>query len=575
MTPEDAERLAHAARERGARDGGDGTKPPLLVDRGDLPATAERVRDVLATRPMLFDRGIPVRLALDGQRGVMVADMMTAHTVTREVHAACAPYAIRRTKDGERQERVTLPERVASLFLDMRGDYGLRPLNGIACAPLLAESGEVLPGDGYDPVRGLWCEQVPKFEVPTRPTRADALAALRRIRLRLRTFPFADAETIEFNGSRVVDVDQPPGDDESAALAALLTAVCRASLDRAPGLLVRGAAISGAGTGKGLLVRTVCAAAFGRAPAAMTAGHDQDELDKRLTAAFMCADSVVFLDNVNSTALRSNVLASVLTERPAHVRPLGRSVTVPLNSAAFVAITGNALSVSEDLARRFLCVSLDAKVEDPEARKFRNDPVADALRDRADILRDVLTIWRWGRQQGAALPHGQPMGSFEEWGRWCRDPLLALGCRDPVERVGAAKADDPQRRAIAEIFAAWWEAHNDNAVTVAGLAPSVTDLIDHHKRGRQFIATRCQQMAGTRCAGFLLTRQRAAGKWGTATYRLTKLDAIGEEGHRDHRGDRDPWPITAPPMPPMAPMPSAPKPAGYNGDGGQWPGIEI
>ena len=76
----------------------------------------------------------------------------------------------------------------------------------------------------------------------------------------------------------------------------------------------------------------------------------------------------MFLDNLNSTALRSNTLASVLTERPAHVRVMGRSEMVPLNCAAFVAVTGNGLSVSEDLARRFLEVLLDPQCEDSEAR---------------------------------------------------------------------------------------------------------------------------------------------------------------------------------------------------------------
>ena len=50
----------------------------------------------------------------------------------------------------------------------------------------------------------------------------------------------------------VVDISHPPGKDESAFLVALLTAVCRPSLHLAPGVLVRAAAMSGAGAGKGL-----------------------------------------------------------------------------------------------------------------------------------------------------------------------------------------------------------------------------------------------------------------------------------------------------------------------------------
>jgi hypothetical protein len=83
-----------------------------------------------------------------------------------------------------------------------------------------------------------------------------------------------------------------------------------------------------------------------------------------------------------------------------------------LNSTAFIAITGNGLTVSEDLARRFINCKLDAGCEDPESR------------------------------------------SFETWCNWVRDPLLTLGCRDPVERIEMLKAHDPYRQNIAELFKA-------------------------------------------------------------------------------------------------------------------------
>jgi hypothetical protein len=40
---------------------------------------------------------------------------------------------------------------------------------------------------------------------------------------------------------------------------------------------------------------------------------------------------------------------------------------------------------------------------------------------------------------------------FEDWTGWCRDPLLALGCRDLVERIDRVKADDPHRHGIVEL----------------------------------------------------------------------------------------------------------------------------
>jgi hypothetical protein len=81
----------------------------------------------------------------------------------------------------------------------------------------------------------------------------------------------------------------------------------------------------------------------------------------------------LFLDNVDNTAFRSDLLASAITERPARVRVLGRSQMVTLNPSALVLLTGNGLTVSEDLARRFIAVDFDARMEDPETRPFKTD----------------------------------------------------------------------------------------------------------------------------------------------------------------------------------------------------------
>jgi hypothetical protein len=56
---------------------------------------------------------------------------------------------------------------------------------------------------------------------------------------------------------------------------------------------------------------------------------------------------------------------------------------VPLNASALVILTGNGLTVSEDLARRFIAVEFDPRTEDPEARSFTTDI-------RAQLGRKVL-----------------------------------------------------------------------------------------------------------------------------------------------------------------------------------------
>jgi len=111
----------------------------------------------------------------------------------------------------------------------------------------------------------------------------------------------------------------------------------------------------------------------------------------------------------------------------------------------------------------------------------------------------------------------RPLGSFEQWAEWCRDPLLALGCRDPVERIDAVKSDDPHRRQIVELFDAWHVHHGERPVKASALPE-----VDPKDGGPQHIAARLVQLTGTRAGAFVLTRQEPAGKWGVATYSFVR-----------------------------------------------------
>jgi hypothetical protein len=532
-------------------------KPELLIHPGDLPATAEALRDLFAASGRFFDRGVPVRIIRSADDWSPAAIPLTRHNVVIEAHRLCRP--MRMKADGSRME-VTLPDRVAQMYLDMVGDWGLSPLNGVTTAPILSADGSMRTAEGYDPSTGLLCSCVPKFRVPDRPSRADADAALTLLRQTFRTFPFADAPRHwdASIGAEVVDIKSPPGKDESGFLVALLTAVCRASLWLAPGFLVMAPAVSGAGTGKGLLVRAICMIAFSMQPRAFTKGGDSQELDKRLAAELIEARPSLFLDNANGVALRSDLLASILTERPARVRLLGQTRMAALNSSAFVTITGNGLSMSEDLARRFVASELNANCEDPELRSLPAGFLNQIEDQRAELLAVALTIWRWGRQNISALRRGKPLGSFEAWSDWCRDPLLTLGCRDPVERMEMLKANDPARQRLAELFRVWWEHHKSDPVKANQLAEPVRLNIDPQGRGRQYVATYLSRLAGTHAAGFVLNRQEPAGKWTAVTYVLSVTTASGAAGHRTDRTDQ-PSTVAEDPISPMGPMPVKPE----------------
>lgn len=516
-------------------------KPRLLIENADPDRTVASLRDILSTAGGLYDRGVPVRLARDQIQGGTVAQVMTPEVLVMTAHSICRPYTRKAKPDGSIEEKnARLPRNLAVTYLEWRGEWNLPPLNGIASAPMLTDDGTIHSAEGYDPATGMWRENVPDLSglIPENPTDAEAASALLLIRETFKTFCFADAETLfePTSGIDLVDIDAQPGHDESGFFAALMTAVCRPSLHLAPGVLLRAAPMSGAGAGKGLLARCISIIAYGREPHAVTGGAAAEELEKRVAAELIEGSPVLFLDNLNNRAFKSDLLASAITERPARVRVLGKSQMVPLNASAFVILTGNGLSVSEDLARRFIAVDFDPRTEDPEARSFATDIRAEVTTRRIELLAAVLTIWRWGRLQDN-LRSGRALGSFEQWCRWVRDPLLALGCQDPADRVSEAKERDNRRQVIAELFNLWWERHGDRAMAIRDLDDEVCRVIDPQGRGRQFLSSQLEKLTGTRMAGFVLSRQAAVGKWGVATYALTKTERQG--GHRDHRGLRE------------------------------------
>jgi hypothetical protein len=248
-------------------------------------------------------------------------------------------------------------------------------------------------------------------------------------------------------------------------------------------------------------------------------------LDKQISSALLEGGSSILLSNFNDMTLTSSALASALTDRPSKVRIFGKLRLVTLSALAFVAVTGNGLTLSRDIIRRFISVMLDPRVEDAENRRFTSNLLADLKRDRADVLIEILTIWRWGRQ--SKLPKGVPFGSYEQWAEWVRDPLVALGCQDPVARLKATKAHDPARQRVANAFDAWWHIFGNDRLKADDLIKRGHDVLDEFdppKRSRQYIASMLAKLTGTRVGGFLLRTLRPDGKWSADIYFLEKTN---------------------------------------------------
>jgi hypothetical protein len=151
-------------------------KPELVIHGGNLPATAEALRDLLAASGKLFDRGLPVPIIRLADGGPPSARPLTKHNVVMEAHRLCQPMKI---DSNGKHVPVTLLDRVSQMYLDMSGEWKLPPLAGVTTAPLLSADGGVRSADGYDPATALWCCSIPTLRLSLRPSRADAEAAVR------------------------------------------------------------------------------------------------------------------------------------------------------------------------------------------------------------------------------------------------------------------------------------------------------------------------------------------------------------------------------------------------------------
>jgi hypothetical protein len=524
----------------------DDQRPRLEIKEGHPDRTVTDLRDILAASGRLFERGAPVRIVYDQDSDGSVAHQLTVPGLVLETHFVCQPWKFDQ-KVGEKD--IDLPASHAQMYLAWRGERRLPPLNGVTTAPILSPDGSIRTARGYDAATGLFCERVPDVAplVPANPTRVEAGAALLLVRNVVKTFPFKDAITRTIGGVKTVILSEPPGMDESSFLTSLLGSVCRPSLWLAPGSLFEGAKASGSGVGKGLLVRIVCAIAYGRRPIAVGPGGNNEELEKRISAALLQGGPMIFLDNFNDLTLKSSALESALTERPSQVRQFGTLDMVAINALASVFVTGNAIDLGLDSVRRFVRTEFDAQVEDAEGRKFSGNILAEVMANRPAILAALLTIWRYGRL-APDIKRGLALGSYEQWGEWVRDPLLTLGCRDPVARLRETKLRDPERQKIGELFTTWWE--------IYGSAPKAASEVTNHEihkiinpqgKERQFVVAVLGKFVGSRVAGFVMTRQRPVGDWGRATFALQKTgnseSDVGAGGC-----------TTADPMPPTDPM---------------------
>ena len=328
-----------------------------------------------------------------------------------------------------------VPREVSETLLARDGVWKFREVVGVIACPTMRRDGSLLVKQGYDASTRLLMIEPPAMPpIPDEPTREDALQALALLEELVCESPF-EGEA-----------------GKSVALSGMITPVVRGAMAVAP---MHVASAPMAGTGKSFLWDLVAAIATGQRRIPVIAAGDEEETEKRLGGILLTGQPLISIDNVNGP-LKGEFLAQAIEQHFVEVRPLGGSkiVTVEAGGTTIFATGNNISIVGEDLCRRTIMAQLDALMEAPQLRQFRNDPISMILSDRGKYIAACLTICRAYVVAGrpALLPR---LASFAEWSDTVRSALVWLGKADPLDTMVTLRDDDPDRELLGELLRAW------------------------------------------------------------------------------------------------------------------------
>lgn len=488
---------------------------PLRAIHVEGGALAENVN---AAEAALIEQGVPIyqRGSFLVRRGEVVIERRDGESVKEELLVPVTQPALIETMTSAAQfvrwdarmedwKRINCPKEIGDAYLARTGLWRMRPLMGVTRTPMLRQDGTILDTLGYDAATGFIYDPrgVAFPPIPAEPSQDEARAALTLFDELIGKFPFASPE------------------GRAVALAAFLTSCIRPTLSTAPLFGIDG---TGQGSGKGLLVDTASVVGSGSPAASITTGADGAELEKRVGPLLLSGAPSLSIDNVTKP-LESDFLAMLLTQPAPMMRILGQSKIVRVPSNAMLFATGNGLTCGGDMWRRVLVCLIDPAMERPSSRSFDFNPVERALRNRPRYVNAALTVLRAYHVAGAPAQKGQAMGSFADWCRRVRDPLLWLGEADAAATC-APPADDPERERFASVILAWQAVIGEGrgvtlkqaimvAIEAACAQPPHPELLDaFHAVAAPMVRGADSKIDARRLGEWVRTKKRSVGPGG-------------------------------------------------------------
>lgn len=353
--------------------------------------------------------------------------------------------------DPEPQERfVPLTKDLSSAISARAADHhAVRPLQWVSPYPFLGPDGLVTVPGYHAP--GYYFDPPPGLIIPTVTEPAVIRAALLDLVV---DFPFEDdASRDNFFGF-------------------LLTPLMRPAIDGNVPLFLFSAPLHG--SGKTILARDVAGIIITGRPLDISIFPRRPEnVPQWILSLALSGRTIVQIDNL-PPEFDSGELAALITAKSLSDRILGASRWVTAPNTLSVALTGNNVRMSPELARRSVMIRLKPKEERPEDRsEFKHSPLEAYLRQvRPQILGCLLGAIRLWMEAGRPMPD-VAFGSFDGW-RAVGGVLGVVGLTDWFgNRARWRRGVDSETDALEAFVRAWFAWGGGRVVRATDLLASL------------------------------------------------------------------------------------------------------
>ena len=334
------------------------------------------------------------------------------------------------------------PHHILNALLHTQDRRHLQTLSGIAHQPYFDDKERLVTTSGFNPETGIYaCFGADQYAILA-PSIEDADHALMMLKAELAEFEFEKPE------------------DLSAALCAILTAAIRPGLPLAPAFNINAAS---SGSGKSYLASLVALFATPLHPYNTSYPTTATEAIKVIQAMLLEKPPVILFDDMQGGWKPFGAINKALTNRTITERILGKSGTASPRTNSLFLGTGNNTVPIRDMRRRVVTARLAPK---SVQRKFDHKPHKQIAKHRATYVGFALTIIQ------AFLLHGKrddtltPVGSYDEWSRFCREPLIWLGEPDPASSLIKQVNDNTDNEALGVFLKLWRNLYGDESTMV-------------------------------------------------------------------------------------------------------------